>query len=92
MNQTQRREVHYSGRVQGVGFRQTTVRIAERFTVTGFAENLPDGRVRLIVEGEPAEIDLFLAAVQDGLERYIRDIDERHRPATGEFGGFGIRR
>lgn len=92
MNKTERREVHYSGRVQGVGFRQTTVRIAERFSVTGFAENLPDGRVRLIVEGQAEEIDLFLSAVQDELDRYIREIDVKLREPTGEFDGFGIRR
>lgn len=92
MNKTERREIHYSGHVQGVGFRFTAVRVAERFTVTGFVENLPDGRVRLIVEGEPGETDRFLAAVQDGLQRYIRDIDVRHRQATGEFDVFDIRR
>lgn len=92
MNKTQRREVHYSGWVQGVGFRQTTVRIAERFAVTGFAQNLPDGRVRLVVEGEPEEIEVFLAAVQDELGRHIRDIDEKLREATGEFDDFDIQR
>lgn len=92
MSKTERREAYFSGRVQGVGFRQTAVRIAERFTVTGFAENLPDGRVRLVVEGQPEEIDLFLAAVQDELDRYIREIDVKAREAAGEFNGFGIRR
>lgn len=92
MNKTQRREVHYSGWVQGVGFRYTTVRIAERFAVTGFAENLPDGRVRLIVEGQPEDMDLFLAAVQNELKRHIRGVDAKPREATGEFAGFEIRR
>lgn len=92
MNRTQRREVHFSGWVQGVGFRHSTVCIAERFSVTGFAENLPDGRVRLIVEGLPEEIDLFLAAVRNELERHVRGVDVKHREATGEFNRFDVRR
>src|SRR5690349_7212233 len=37
----ERREVHYSGRVQGVGFRYTARSIAQLFPVTGYVKNLP---------------------------------------------------
>ena len=47
----ERRIVHYTGRVQGVGFRFTTCRLAESFAVAGRVKNLPDGRVRVVVEG-----------------------------------------
>ncbi|HEV3343051.1 MAG TPA: acylphosphatase [Pirellulales bacterium] len=92
MSTHERREVLYSGRVQGVGFRYTTREIAERFNVTGYVENLSDGRVELVAEGEPAEIDRFLAAVEERLARYIASTQIRSRPATGEFAGFFIRR
>ena len=92
MSENERREVHYDGRVQGVGFRYTTVEIAERFKVSGYVENLDDGRVSLVAEGEPAELDRFLAAVAERLKRYIAHVDERKRPAKGEFNGFFIRR
>jgi acylphosphatase len=90
MSKTERREVHYSGRVQGVGFRYTTQEIAERFDVRGFVENLPDGRVRLVVECEAAECDRFLAAVEERLDRYIVHIDVNQRKPTGEFQRFFI--
>jgi acylphosphatase len=45
----QRREVHYSGHVQGVGFRYTTRSIARGYEVTGFVQNLEDGRVSRVV-------------------------------------------
>ena len=51
----ERRVVHYSGRVQGVGFRYTVRTLATRFAVTGFVRNLADGRVQLVVEGGPGE-------------------------------------
>lgn len=88
----QRREVHYSGWVQGVGFRYTARRLASRYTVMGFVRNLPDGRVQLVVEGQAVEIERFLAAVHDEMEQHIRDVADRSGPATGEFRSFDIRR
>jgi acylphosphatase len=87
----QRREVHFSGHVQGVGFRQTTATLARQFAVTGFVKNLPDGRVQLIVEGQPQEIESFLAAIRKEMEKNINKTEEKTSPATGEFQGFEIR-
>ena len=58
-----RRAAYYTGRVQGVGFRYTTQRIAADYPVDGFVKNLPDGRVELVAEGPPAQVQAFLAAV-----------------------------
>jgi acylphosphatase len=89
--EVQQREVYFSGRVQGVGFRQTTATLAKRFAVTGFVKNLPDGRVQLVVEGQPKEIESFLAAVRKEMEKNITKTEETTNPATGEFQSFGIR-
>jgi acylphosphatase len=86
-----RREVYYAGLVQGVGFRYTARRIAARFGLTGYVQNLPDGRVLLVAEGPPEEQDRFLAEVRSAMGRYIEDIDEAVRPATGQFRDFGVR-
>lgn len=85
------REVFYNGRVQGVGFRYTARQIATRFSVTGFVQNLADGRVRLVAEGEPDEVERFLDAVAGELGRYIAAVEHRDKPATGEYSEFGIR-
>ena len=53
-----------SGRVQGVGYRYFALREAEGLGVTGFARNLPDGRVEVVAEGS----DEALAAFEDRLE------------------------
>ena len=47
-----RNTVHYTGHVQGVGFRYTTTTIAGKHNVAGYVQNLPDGRVRLVAEGK----------------------------------------
>lgn len=87
----QRREIYYSGQVQGVGFRYTTVRIARNYDVVGFVRNLPDGRVHLVVEGASEEIDAFLADIARSMGAYIRDRWMDIQTPTGEFGDFGIR-
>src|SRR5579859_5139508 len=56
------RMVHYSGRVQGVGFRLGTTAIARKYAVTGWVKNLKDGRVQLLAEGSEDEVKKFLAA------------------------------
>jgi acylphosphatase len=84
-------EIYYAGRVQGVGFRYTVRSLARGFEVTGFVRNMPDGRVHLVVEGPPAEVDGFLAAIRAEMGYYIGETNETRLPAVGRFQGFEIR-
>lgn len=86
-----RRRLLFSGRVQGVGFRYTTVRIARGYAVTGHVRNLPDGRVEAIVEGSEDELDGFQTALTAEMMGHIRDVACQQSPATGEFAGFDVR-
>jgi acylphosphatase len=87
-----RAQVHYSGRVQGVGFRYGARETACGFEVAGFVRNLYDGRVELVAEGEEEEVKAFLEAIRTGhLGGYIRNVTVNWQEATGEFAGFGIR-
>jgi len=88
----EQRQVHFRGRVQGVGFRYTTREIAEGFEVRGYVQNLPDGRVLLVAEGEAEELDAFLDAVEEQMAPYIQETQGSVRPAGGKFTGFEIRR
>jgi acylphosphatase len=90
-SETQRREVYFSGRVQGVGFRQTTFALARKLKVTGFVKNLRDGRVQLIVEGQPKEIESILTSIRKTMGKNIKKTEETTKRATGEFKGFAIR-
>ncbi len=83
--------VHYSGRVQRVGFRYTVKSLVPGYDVLGTIRNLPDGRVELVVEGEHAELEGFLQAVRDsGLRRNIQDENIVWEDAQDEFRGFEI--
>lgn len=85
--------IRYSGKVQGVGFRITTVRVATGYEVTGQVRNLPDGRVELIAEGRREELEAFREAIRNsGLKSLIRDEPVEWTEPSGEYRGFEIGR
>ena len=87
-----RRTSHFSGHVQGVGFRYTVLDIAKGLDVTGFLRNLPDGRVQLVVEGDEAEIARLIERIGEKMEGFIRNRTDLDAPPTGEFRDFAVRR
>ena len=87
----QRRTVHFSGHVQGVGFRYTAHQIARRYDVAGYVKNVDDGRVELVAEGEPSEIDRLIASIRERMGQYVRNVEQQSEAATGEFHRFEIR-
>ena len=63
-----------SGMVQGVGFRQTVIQIAQHFELCGRVKNLRNGTVELSAEGDKEKVDSFLKLVQDRFHDNITDI------------------
>jgi acylphosphatase len=55
-----------SGRVQGVWYRESMRQEAERLEITGWVQNLRDGRVEAIVCGEPDKLEAILAWAHKG--------------------------
>ena len=91
MPETQRETAFFHGRVQGVGFRYTTLQVAKGFDVSGWVRNLPDGRVELQCEGEPGEIDAFIRAIEETMDGYIRKTERSSQRVEAQFKGFTIR-
>lgn len=87
-----RRTVYFSGHVQGVGFRFITRQIAAEHAVSGYVKNLPDGRVQLVVEGEPNALSALVDQVCEKMQGYIDDVRQDQGTPTGEFAVFEIRR
>ncbi|HLF17328.1 MAG TPA: acylphosphatase [Candidatus Omnitrophota bacterium] len=82
--------IFYSGMVQGIGFRFTTRSFAAEFNLTGWAKNLPDGRVELLAEGEEESINKFCRMLEEHFEGYIRDKRIEWDKAKGQFKDFQI--
>ena len=91
MGQTVRRRVIYHGHVQGVGFRATVHNVAQRFPVTGYVRNLPDGTVELVADGLVGDLEAFLIAVGDQVSRYVTKADVTDMHGGDPLAGFGIR-
>jgi len=85
-----RLHVIYTGRVQGVGFRFTALDAANKFKLTGWVKNLPDGRVEMVAEGEEAALEKFSAEINSTMATYIHEKNEYYEPTTGEFSRFEI--
>lgn len=85
------REILYSGRVQGVGFRQSVSTLAMRQHVDGFVQNLENGKVRLVVEGECGKVDDLLEDVRTLWGHSISDIQITDLQTIGNLVGFSVR-
>ena len=86
MRSMKRITVHFSGHVQGVGFRYTAKRVAASFTLAGYVMNLDDGRVLLEIEGDEAELDRYIAALHERMSDHIHEKQIVLNPACGQFG------
>ncbi len=88
----ERRRVFFEGQVQGVGFRMTTRRLAQGLPLVGFVRNLDDGRVELLIEGEPTALSRLLAAIHREFGESIRTWDQVIEPVGApRLVGFSIR-
>ena len=79
-----------SGKVQEVGYRARIVDIANAFGLTGMVENLKDGRVKIIAEGEDEKLKWFEYAIDiKNTLIYVSSIETKYSPAINEFDNFG---
>ena len=82
-----RRRVVVGGRVQGVFFRDGTRREAQQRGVSGWACNLPDGRVEVVLEGGPDEVAAVLSWLRDGPPHArVESVDVREEPVEDLHG------
>lgn len=91
MNEVQHETIYFTGHVQGVGFRYSTLQVAKEFEVAGFVRNLFDGRVHVEVEGRKPEIDAFVAAILEAMPGHVRNTERVTARRVPQFRGFEIR-
>ena len=83
--------VFISGKVQGVFFRSETRYQANRWKITGWTQNLSDGRVEAVFEGEKENIEKLLNFCKKGpLRAEVTNIDITWENYTGKFNAFKI--
>jgi acylphosphatase len=85
-------ELRIHGRVQGVFYRASAHRQARVLGLCGYAENLDDGSVGVVAEGEESAIEEFIAWCRIGPpSARVSRIDITRTPPTGEFTDFEVR-
>jgi acylphosphatase len=80
---------YISGKVQKTGYRARVVSIARDFGLTGYVQNLDDGRVKVVAEGADFDLGSLLAAIDiKNTLIQVADIQMEYSAAANEFQGF----
>ena len=86
-----RRRVVIHGYVQGVFFRDSTRRLAEREDVAGWVRNRSDGAVEAVFEGEQEAVERLVRFAREGPRDARVDRAEVAEEELEGLRGFGVR-
>jgi len=84
------RHVIFRGRVQGVGFRFTSQRIARRYGLSGWVRNLPDGTVEMFIQGDEGDIQDCLNDIEEAFRGYITETEIEKAAPEPKYEDFKI--
>lgn len=77
------------GRVQGVFFRDSMRREAQKLGISGWVRNRSDGAVEAAVQGAPADVDLIVRWAHRGPDRaQVERVDIE--PHEGSYSNFEV--
>jgi acylphosphatase len=86
------RNYRIRGRVQGVGYRYFTARVARELGVCGWVRNRADGDVEAYAEAEKDVLDRFRTELQSGpAHSGVDEVTEEAVSPTGKYSSFDIR-
>ncbi|MDO8464366.1 MAG: acylphosphatase [Gallionella sp.] len=77
------------GRVQGVYFRDSMRREAQKLGIAGWVRNRSDGTVEAVVQGEPADVDAIVRWAHHGPE-YAHVERVEIEPHEGGYTNFEV--
>jgi acylphosphatase len=90
MNEQRHLRIH--GKVQGVGYRFFATRVARRLGLKGWIQNMRDGSVEALVEGDKKDIDRWIEELKEG-PRYaeVTKIDSESKEYSGRLPDFDVK-
>lgn len=81
--------LHISGNVQRVGYRAKVISIANALGIKGFIQNLSDGRVKIIAQGEQSELDKLIQAINISNSLInVTNIEQEYSTFSDDYEGF----
>lgn len=82
-----------NGTVQGIFFRQFIKENADKLNLRGYARNLENGDVEVIVEGNGEDVEKMTEICKQGPKfARIRQVGVEERKYSGEFSEFKVLR
>lgn len=92
MEKTYQVHVHIFGDVTGVGYRSWAKRMAEQLGVTGWVQNVGDGRVEILGQGTKASLEEFVSRCHLGPEvAWVQQVDVVWQDVKEDMMEFEIR-
>jgi len=86
-----RATITITGDVQETGYRAFVRDTARKLGLVGFIESLPDGRLKVVCEGEKERIEDLIDTIKIGNEiTEVEDMYVKYEDSTGEFKGKGF--
>ena len=86
-----RKHIIFYGSVQGVGFRYRARHAADLYGCTGWVRNEWDGSVSMEIQGEEAQIDQVILAIERGTFVRIENLDVKMIPVVEHEYAFRTR-
>jgi acylphosphatase len=87
-----KKHIYISGRVQGVGFRHFTKKMARALEVKGWVKNLTDGRVEAVFYGDEDSVQELIERCKDGPpSAYVKEMDVQDDKNETGYTGFEVR-
>ena len=81
--------LHISGNVQKAGFRAKAVSIANALNIKGNVQNLLDGRVKIVAEGDEVDLERFIHGINiKNTLIYVTDITKDYSNPIGDYDHF----
>lgn len=84
----QRIHVFFTGKVQGVGFRNTVRTYALELSLVGWVKNLEDQRVEMVAEGPENDLNLLLGKLCSEFE--VDKAEVKKETPDGRLKGFEV--
>lgn len=82
-------EAIVSGRVQGVNFRNFVKQKASNLWISGYVENIPDFKVRVVAQGKEEDLEKLIEHLHKGpFNAKVSFVDVSWKDPESKYSGF----
>ncbi|MEK7142777.1 MAG: acylphosphatase [Patescibacteria group bacterium] len=83
-------KIIFLGRVQGIGFRYTALKLARELNLKGYVKNFADSSVELVAQGDEKIISNLVEKLRDSFSSEIENVKIIDQKPKSKFKDFQI--